>query len=306
MTATSWREYRELGDVMWLRDYDVALARAAERGRPVLLLFQEIPGCSTCLNFGHDVLANPLLVELIEDRFVAVAIHNNRPGKDAEILHRFSEPAWNNPVVYFLHADGQQILPKLADRYDPLGLYQKILSVLEALGQDVPDYFRLLRDDLMIDYGLAKSAVFETPCFWSGETTLAQHPAILTTEAGWIDGDEVVRVWFDPRVADARALADFARAEGFSTIAATGFRSDEAPQYYLSKSRFAHLALSPAQRSKINLAIPYQDRPERYLSPRQADWFARPEIAKISPPDTYRETFQQQWERLRVALDNHG
>ena len=163
MTATSWREYRELGDVMWLRDYDVALARAAERGRPVLLLFQEIPGCSTCLNFGHDVLANPLLVELIEDRFVAVAIHNNRPGKDAEILHRFSEPAWNNPVVYFLHADGQQILPKLADRYDPLGLYQKILSVLEALGQDVPDYFRLLRDDLMIDYGLAKSAVFETP-----------------------------------------------------------------------------------------------------------------------------------------------
>lgn len=76
----SLREHRELGDVAWLRDLDAGLAVAAEQRKPVLLLFQEVPGCSTCVRFGQDVLTHPLMVELIADRFVPVAIFNNRPG----------------------------------------------------------------------------------------------------------------------------------------------------------------------------------------------------------------------------------
>ncbi len=34
----------ELGLVAWQRDHDTAFARAREAERPVLLLFQEIPG----------------------------------------------------------------------------------------------------------------------------------------------------------------------------------------------------------------------------------------------------------------------
>jgi len=34
----------ELGTVSWLRDHDAAFAKAAQADRPVLLLFQEIPG----------------------------------------------------------------------------------------------------------------------------------------------------------------------------------------------------------------------------------------------------------------------
>lgn len=34
----------ELGAVAWERDHDAAFARARTSGRPVLLLFQEIPG----------------------------------------------------------------------------------------------------------------------------------------------------------------------------------------------------------------------------------------------------------------------
>lgn len=58
----SFREHRELGDVMWLRDHDRGLALAAEQNKPVLLLFQEVPGCSTCVRFGQDVLTHPLVV----------------------------------------------------------------------------------------------------------------------------------------------------------------------------------------------------------------------------------------------------
>ena len=62
----------------------------------------------TCINFGQDVLTHPLMVELIADHFIPVAIFNNHPGKDAEILRRFGEPSWNNPVVRFLGPDGAE------------------------------------------------------------------------------------------------------------------------------------------------------------------------------------------------------
>ncbi|MDG1058474.1 MAG: thioredoxin family protein [Flavobacteriaceae bacterium] len=56
----------ELGQVHWYRDYDKALAVAAKEDKDVLLLFQEVPGCSTCRNYGHNVLSHPLMVEAIE------------------------------------------------------------------------------------------------------------------------------------------------------------------------------------------------------------------------------------------------
>ncbi|NNC90828.1 MAG: hypothetical protein HKN82_20430 [Akkermansiaceae bacterium] len=34
----------ELGAVRWSRDLDAALASSAKSGKPVLLLFQEVPG----------------------------------------------------------------------------------------------------------------------------------------------------------------------------------------------------------------------------------------------------------------------
>ena len=298
MSHTSFLEHRELGEILWQRDFDVALSLAAKKDLPVLLLFQEIPGCSTCVNFGQDVLSNPLLAEAIEENFVPLAIHNNKPGRDAEILARFREPSWNNPVIHFLRPDGSPLIPKLANRYDPLAVHSKIVAALEAMGRGVPEYLRLLRDDLLADYGLARSANIETPCFWSGETSLAQHPAVLTTEAGWIGDEEVVRIDYDPAKVDIVALAKFAETEGFEVGEPTGFRTDKAPQYYISKSRFAHLPLSRAQRTRINLAIPYRDRPERFLSPRQAAWLARPDLTALSPASTYRGNFRAEWTRM--------
>lgn len=299
MAHTSFHEHRELGEIVWQRDFDTALSLAAKSNLPVLLLFQEIPGCSTCVNFGQDVLSDPLLAEAIEGNFIPLAIHNNKPGRDAEILARFREPSWNNPVIHFLRPDGTPLIAKLANRYDPLAVHGKLVAALEAFGREVPDYLRSLRDDLLVDYGLARTANIETPCFWSGETSLAQHPAVLTTEAGWIGDEEMVRIDYDPAKADLAALAMFAETEGFEIAEPSGFRTDKAPQYYLSKSRFAHLPLSRAQRTRINLAIPYRDRPERFLSPRQAAWLARPDLTTLTPASTYRGVFRTEWLRMR-------
>ena len=279
-SGVSFREHRELGEVAWLRDHDRGVALAAEQGKPVLLLFQEVPGCSTCVRFGQDGLTHPLMAELIADRFVPVAIFNNRPGADAEILRRYDEPSWNNPVVRFLGPDGAELLPRLADRYDALGLHERIAAVLERLGEDVPGYFRLLGRDLLVEHGLSKCVTYTTPCFWSGETSLAQHPAVITTDAGWVVGEEVVLVHFDPREASRPDLDAYARAEGFSPTDRGGFGLDREPQFYLRKHPARHLPLTPAQRTQINLAVPYRASLADLLSPQQSAWLADPQLQR--------------------------
>lgn len=264
----------ELGRVTWLRNYDEALNQSALTKKPVLLFFQEIPGCSTCVNFGREVLSHPLMVEFIENEFVPLAIYNNRPGADAEILRKYNEPSWNNPVAHFVDSEGKDIIVKLSNNYHPLGMYEKLVEVLIVSGKPVPKYVEALGDDLKIKYGIYKSTVFETPCFWSGETTFAQHPAVKYTEAGWINGAEVVKVFYDDKKASLEDLNSFAKDEGFYKIGNhDDYRIDKEPQYYLSKSPFMQLPLSKVQRAKINVAIPYNGDPSSYLSPKQKKAF---------------------------------
>jgi hypothetical protein len=304
--GVSFREHRELGGVAWLRDYDRALALAAEQGKPILLLFQEVPGRSTCVRFGQDVLTHPLMVELIADQFVAAAIFNNHPGADAEILRRYGEPSWNNPVMRFLGPDGVELLPKLADHYDAPGLYEKITAVLDKLGEDVPGYFRLMGRDLLVEYGLSKSVTYTTPCFWSGETSLAQHPAVITTDAGWVNGEEVVQVHFDPREGSRSDLDAYAGAEGFKPIESGGFELDREPQFYLRKNAARHLPLTPAQRTRINLAVPYHGPLADLLSPQQCVWLAEPQLQTAGGHDVYRQDIRQSWPSVVAQLGSIG
>ncbi len=78
----------ELGKIQWGRDLDHALLAAQTSGKPVFVLFQEVPGCQTCVSFGEQVLSHPLPVEAIETAFEPVFVYNNKSGKDAEILRR--------------------------------------------------------------------------------------------------------------------------------------------------------------------------------------------------------------------------
>ena len=64
----------EAGDVHWGRDFDAALENSAKTGKPVLVLFQEIPGCSGVRQFGREVLTNPALVRAIETEFFPVLV----------------------------------------------------------------------------------------------------------------------------------------------------------------------------------------------------------------------------------------
>jgi hypothetical protein len=211
------------------------------------------------------------MVEFIENEFIPLAIFNNRPGEDNDILALYNEPSWNDPVAHFLNEKGQDIIPKLENNYQPLSMYCKMVDVLKKLGSAVPAYAVLLAEDLRMESGNLQSTIYETPCFWSGETSMALHSAVKYTEAGWVNSSEVVKVFFDESQVSLTELNNYATNEGFFVIDDhRSYRMDVSPQYYLSKTSFRYLPLSKAQRSQINVALPYNRQPEQYLSPKQA------------------------------------
>ena len=135
-----------------------------------------------------------------------------------------------------------------------------------------------------------------------GETSLAQHPAVITTDAGWVDGEEVVEVHFDPREVSGPDLDAYARAEGFNPTESGGLELDSEPQFYLRKSPAHHLPLTPAQRTRINLAVPYSGSIADMLSPQQSAWLADPKLQRSSGDETYRQDIRQSWPALVAQL----
>ncbi len=282
---------RELGRVDWIRDFDAGQAVARRTGRPLFVLFQEVPGCATCVGFGESVLSHPLLAEAIESAFVPVAVLNNRPGRDAEVLRRFGEPAWNNPVVRFLDSEARDLLPRADGVWSRHGIATRMLRALQAAGRPVPAYLALLAEESV---PRAERAVFEMHCFWSGEACLGGLPGVVGTRAGWLGGREVVEVRFDPKRTSRERLWRAARRGGCARSvfvpdagqeraaaavlgadavrrAPGAMRSARASdqQRHLRASPLAALDLTPLQRTRVNAALASGDDPARWLSPRQ-------------------------------------
>lgn len=132
------RQAVEVGAVKWERDFQGALNKSRKSGKPVLLLFQEVPGCSGCRKFGREVLSHPGLVAAIESEFIPLLVYNNRPGKDAEILQRYGEPAWNYQVIRFLDGSGKDIIPRRDRIWTIKGVARRMTITLETLKRPIP------------------------------------------------------------------------------------------------------------------------------------------------------------------------
>ena len=134
----------EVGDVEWGRDLEGAYAASEKSGKPVLVLFQEVPGCAGCQKFGREVLSHPQIVEAIETEFESVVVYNNRKGEDAAILKSFGEPAWNYQVIRFLSSKGEDIILRRDKIWTTEALAARMVEALETRGRPVPDYLNSL------------------------------------------------------------------------------------------------------------------------------------------------------------------
>jgi len=287
-TADTSTQPVEAGKVAWGRDLDAALISSKQTGKPVFALFQEIPGCAGCQQFGRDVMSNPLIVEAIESEFTPLLIHNNKPGKDAEVLRRFGEPAWNFQVVRFLDANANDIIPRKDQVWDTGGIIGRMIATLTKAKRPVPGYLTLLATE---DSPRLKQAVFSMYCFWTGEMALGQIEGVITTEAGFMSGREVTLVRYDPAVISLPQLitvaekvecanavhvpaADLADAKAVRMTVGTisGYRpapaSDQKKQ--LSGTTAERLSLSPSQATKVNAWLRVDlAKAQRFLTPSQ-------------------------------------
>jgi hypothetical protein len=311
--------------VEWNRSLPDAQLQAQRTGRPLLVLFDEVPGCRTCVHYGQAVLTHPLLVEAAETAFVPVAIYNNRPGADRAALERFGEPSWNNPVVRIVDADLQPLARRLAGDYRIEALARTMTGALARAGRPVPVYLRAL-------HGADRPAraVFAMHCFWTGEACIGPIEGIQSTRTGFLAGREVVEVSFDPDTvsrsqlyaeiaargcADTVLVHDAADAESarahFRRVVTTTDRVRGSPKddrYALRRSLARHLPLAPRQATLANARVAAGRSFEDLLSPRQRElWRAIQAHPQAAWPDASRTedltlTFEQA-ERTLARLD---
>ncbi|MCB0563672.1 MAG: thioredoxin family protein [Phaeodactylibacter sp.] len=283
----------ELGQVEWQRDFEKGLERASLENKPIFLLFQEVPGCATCRSYGNMVLSHPLIVEAIETLFVPVAIFNNKGGKDAEVLQYYNEPAWNNPVVRIVDYDRLDVVPRVSGNYSQLGVVQAMVFALERRSKAIPAYLQLLYEDLLARQQGLETTTLSMYCFWTGEKALGQLNGVVATEAGFMDGHEVVQVAYNPKAIsfeevvkasrqaqcadrvyahnESQKVAAAALLGQGKTGAATSFHPDREPKYYLSKTHYRFVPMFPLQAARANALIGQGMSPEGVLSPRQVE-----------------------------------
>lgn len=93
------------------------------------------------MTFGEGPLSLPLLVEAAETEFVPVAVRNNVAGYEKEVLERYEEPTWNNPVLRFVDAKGADILPRKDRVWETGAVLGRMTDALRAADRAVPSWF---------------------------------------------------------------------------------------------------------------------------------------------------------------------
>lgn len=288
---TSAAQPKELGKVKWLRDIKKATTQSANLNKPIFLLFQEVPGCSTCRNYGQNILSHPLIVEAIETHFVPLAIYNNKGGKDKEVLDYFKEPSWNNPVVRIVDHKKKNLINRISGDYSLLGITNAIIKVLEKEKKEIPNYLSLLQEELTAQDGGIQTTYLSMYCFWTGEKKIAEIDGVVETQAGFMDGREVVKVDFSSEVLTYEKLLNQAKTKSCASHVYTdnlhqqltaervigskyvseksSFRLDKETKYYLYKSSYKYLPMTKLQAVKANSLIGKGQSPNEVFSSRQ-------------------------------------
>ena len=259
----------ELGKVKWLRSMEDALVKSKKECKPILILFQEVPGCQTCRQYGNEVLSHPLIVEAIESHFVPLAIYNNQGGHDADILKKYNEPAWNNPVVRIVDEKGKDVVSRLSGNYSTHGLTSTMTNALIQTQGKAPLYLELLADELSAKSTGTLSAVYSMYCFWSGEAMFGKVNGVIRTTAGFQNGKEVVSVEYNPVIISKTQLDKIALQSNCKNSAGGNFSPDQTPKNYLSNNKYRSIPMTELQKCRVNSAIAEGQNPDIYLSPRQ-------------------------------------
>lgn len=311
----------------WIRNFDEATTKAKKLNKPLLVLFQEVPGCSTSSGYGKNVLSHPLIVEAIETLFVPAAIYNNNKGEDERVLKSFGEPSWNNPVVRIMTPERQELVSRLSGDYTKAGLVGAMITALESNNNTVPPYLSLLAQELNVKSGSRERAVFAMHCFWIGEGKLANIKGVISTKPGFMGGYEVVELEFNPKIISFEDLVKkgksnnvashiFTVNSGQSAVAKdivgegsvsprSSFRADSRPKYYLSGTLYSYVPMTNLQIARVNASLGSLRSPDSFLSPRQLELYKYIENhQELNWPNSLRSSdFNAAWNKTISLLN---
>lgn len=282
----------ELGRVQWSRDLEQSRIKSRTDKKDILILFQEIPGCGTCKNYGKSVLSHPLVVEAIEDLFIPVVVYNNKQGRDREILEFFNEPSWNNPVIRVVDSELKDVCERLSGNYTSYGLVSKIIAALQKRNKKIPEYLLLLEEEFLALNGGIQTAYLGMYCFWSGEKCFAKAPGVVATKAGFMNGSEVVEVKYNPKKINLSTLIQHGKEMNCADRIFTNnaqetsgnriesrniseFNTDKESKYYIYNTNYKYIPMTELQALRLNLALSQNGSADSILSPRQIQLFKK-------------------------------
>lgn len=235
------------------------------------------------MDFGRGPLSQPLLVEAFDEEFVPVLVFNNKTGRDDELRERFREPAWNNPVVRFLAADGSDVIPRQDAIWTTPAVAARLVDALQAAQRPVPAWLAAVTEELATKRATALLTMY---CYWEGEALFGELPGVLATTAvdlpaavtGTGKGEEGVKIEYDaaqlPRerliaawktlACANRDLSDDARA-----LAAAAPAQPSDRKHALRATPWWRVPMTPRQQTRANAAVAHGKDPLAELSPRQ-------------------------------------
>ncbi|MEP3482614.1 MAG: VPGUxxT family thioredoxin-like (seleno)protein, type 2 [Fuerstiella sp.] len=287
-------EYTELGMVRWHRNFDQAVALSKKTQKPLAILFQEVPGCAGCQQYGRQVLSHPTVVETLEDRFIPVVVFNNQGGRDKQILTQFKEPAWNYQVMRFTDHNLRELIPRKDHVWTVSATMDRVNQALNVAKRSIPEHLNQVYS-AETNPNL-QTAVFAMYCFWTGEAKLGALDGVISTEAGFYDGREVVVVRYDPKTINIVSLTK--TAASIDCAHAVYLPNDQAIKAVTGTTRLTKLArynssqyrkaprsdqkrqlqslkgldqlnLTPMQWTKLNATTVSRDPFAKWLSPQQ-------------------------------------
>jgi hypothetical protein len=147
----------------------------------------------------------------------------------------------------------------------------EMARLLKAAHRPVPEYLRLVCDEY--SGGHRETARFSVGCYWEGERELGKLPGMLASRTGTVGPEEVVELQFDPAIISPAAL--YARATGLTcfrgvpSTQATLIEDPEQQHTLANHPEFAHVLLTPLQRTKVNAALSDHQDLTSLLSPGQ-------------------------------------
>jgi len=110
---------------------------------------------------------------------------------------------------------------------------------------------------------------------------------VLSTEPGYMNGHEVVKIEYNPYVTSLDKIVPKANKVNCAdevyvdekikvnvpVKSTSNYRKDRDDKYYLSRTPYKIIPMTDLQAAKVNSAIGSRLSPEKYLSPRQIELF---------------------------------